>query len=470
MNRIRMVLALALTFALAAFGLGLAGTTAQAQYRTNDRRMLSVVKRLETRADRFSGSLDAALDRSPLDGTEREDEVNALADEFEDATDRLRKRTEDGVANARDMDEVLRRAMRLEMFMRANRLTPRAQSDWAQVRGTLDELARNHNVVWVWTADPTPRRVDAALIRRVIDQLEQRADEFRESFADALDAGPRDGTSYEDYANRVVATFEQALDRLEDLANGSGGVKDADVRTVLNNALSIEDFMRKNRMTPRARRDWARVKTNLDELAYMQNVAWVWTGVPVTTVSVPNNNSGVSTTAQNPRGEAVGMAGDSAAPTVTELAREVRHELLSDLPYYGVFDWIEFEVRPDRTVVLRGSVTSPPDTKSRAEAEVRDIEGVRAVVNEIEVLPVSPNDDRLRRALYRAIYDFDSPLFRYGVGSRQAIHIVVKDGRVTLEGVVDSDADRQLAYTRARGVPGTFGVDNQLRVDAGRAY
>jgi hyperosmotically inducible protein len=165
-----------------------------------------------------------------------------------------------------------------------------------------------------------------------------------------------------------------------------------------------------------------------------------------------------------------GMTTAAADRSVADISREVRHELLSDLPYYGVFDWIEYEVRPDQTVVLRGQVTSPPDTKSRAEAEVRDIAGVRGVVNQIEVLPVSPNDDRIRRAVYRAIYDFDSPLYRYGVGSRQSIHIVVKDGRIALEGVVDSEADRNLAYVRARGVAGTFEVENHLRVDNGRAY
>ncbi len=345
-----MVLALALTFSLAAFGLGFAGveTTAQAQqHRTNNRQMRNLAKRLETHADRFSRSLDAALDRSTLDGTAREDETNALVDEFEYATDRLRDRAEDDVATARDVEEVLGRALRLEMFMRANNLKPRAQSDWA------------------------------------------------------------------------------------------------------------------------------RVKADLDELAYMQNVAWVWTGVPVTTIAVLAGNAGARANGegdQNPRGEAVGMTGNSATRSVTELAREVRRELLTELPYYGVFDWIEYEVRPDRTVVLRGHVTTPPDTKSRAESVVSEVEGVRAVVNEIEVLPVSPNDDRLRRALYRAIYDFDSPLFKYGVGSRQAIHIVVRNGRVTLEGVVESSADRQLAYTRARAVPGTFAVDNHLRVDAGRRY
>jgi hyperosmotically inducible protein len=175
-------------------------------------------------------------------------------------------------------------------------------------------------------------------------------------------------------------------------------------------------------------------------------------------------------TDRNPQAERVGMAGNAPARPITELAREVRRELLTELPYYGVFDWIEYEVRPDRTVVLRGHVTSLPDKKSRAESLVREIEGVSRVVNEIEVLPLSPNDERLRRQLYRAIYDFDSPLFRYGVGSRQSIHIVVRNGRVTLEGVVDSGADKQLAYTRARGVPGTFAVENNLRVDADRKY
>ncbi|HYE66747.1 MAG TPA: BON domain-containing protein [Pyrinomonadaceae bacterium] len=146
------------------------------------------------------------------------------------------------------------------------------------------------------------------------------------------------------------------------------------------------------------------------------------------------------------------------------LIREVRHELLT-LPYYGVFDWIEYEVRQDDTVVLRGQVVSPPDTKSSAEAAVKDIEGVTRVINEIEVLPVSPNDDRLRRALYRAIFNPDSPLFRYGIQAVPSIHIIVKNGRATLKGIVANEADRNLAYMRARGVSGLFSVTNELQVE-----
>jgi hyperosmotically inducible protein len=145
------------------------------------------------------------------------------------------------------------------------------------------------------------------------------------------------------------------------------------------------------------------------------------------------------------------------------VVKEIRHELAT-LPYYGVFDWLEFEVRPDNTVVLRGQVVRPT-TKSEAEARVKTIDGVSKVINEIEVLPLSPQDDRLRLALYRTIYDWDSPLFRYATQSVPPIHIIVRNGRAELKGVVASKADADLAYLRARGVPGLFDVKNELRAE-----
>jgi hyperosmotically inducible protein len=151
----------------------------------------------------------------------------------------------------------------------------------------------------------------------------------------------------------------------------------------------------------------------------------------------------------------------------TRLMREVRHELVT-LPFYDVFDWLEGEVRDDGTLLLRGQVVRPT-TKSDAEARVRDIERVARIVNEIEVLPVSPNDDRIRTALYRAIYNFDSPLFRYATRAVPPIHIIVKNGRATLKGVVATEQESQLAYTAARGVPGVFEVTNELRVESQQA-
>ena len=146
------------------------------------------------------------------------------------------------------------------------------------------------------------------------------------------------------------------------------------------------------------------------------------------------------------------------------IAARVRHRLVT-LRYYDVFDCLEGEVRPDGTLYLRGQVVRPT-LKSDAEASVRDVDGVTRVVNEIEVLPVSPNDDRLRVALYRAIYKFDSPLFRYATRAVPPIHILVKNGRATLKGVVANKTDSDLAYMAARSVRGVFNVMNELRVES----
>lgn len=144
------------------------------------------------------------------------------------------------------------------------------------------------------------------------------------------------------------------------------------------------------------------------------------------------------------------------------LIRQVRHELVM-LPYYGVFDNLAFRV-DGNTVELLGQVTRPT-LKSDAEGVVKSIEGVEKVDNKIEVLPLSPNDDRLRLALYRAIYG-QSALNRYALQAVPPIHIIVKNGNVSLEGVVASPMDRQIAEMQAKSVPGVFSVTNNLRVES----
>jgi hyperosmotically inducible periplasmic protein len=142
------------------------------------------------------------------------------------------------------------------------------------------------------------------------------------------------------------------------------------------------------------------------------------------------------------------------------ITREVRHELLM-LPYFGVFDNIAFKV-DGYNVTLLGQVVRP-SLKSDAENAVKHIEGVEKIDNQIEVLPPSPTDDSLRLALYRAIYGYPA-LEKYALGVQKPIRIIVKNGHVTLEGVVDSDADKNIAGLRAKGVPGTFSVTNNLQV------
>jgi hyperosmotically inducible protein len=143
------------------------------------------------------------------------------------------------------------------------------------------------------------------------------------------------------------------------------------------------------------------------------------------------------------------------------LAKQVRKELVT-LPYYGVFDNLAYEVNGE-TVVLQGQVTRP-STRKDAERRVSKIEGVERVVNNIQVLPLSSFDDSIRRRTYRAVFRSGS-LYRYAMGANPSIHIVVNRGHVTLEGVVSSKMDSQLAYMAANGVPGVFSVTNNLRVE-----
>jgi hyperosmotically inducible protein len=143
-----------------------------------------------------------------------------------------------------------------------------------------------------------------------------------------------------------------------------------------------------------------------------------------------------------------------------KLIKEVRHQLVM-LPYYSVFDNLAYKVEGDK-VTLFGQVTRPT-LKSDAEAAVKSIEGVASVVNNLEVLPLSPMDDQLRRAVYGAIYG-ESGLSRYSIQAVPSIHIIVKNGSVTLEGVVDSESDKNLANLRASQVPNVFSVKNNLVV------
>jgi hyperosmotically inducible periplasmic protein len=143
------------------------------------------------------------------------------------------------------------------------------------------------------------------------------------------------------------------------------------------------------------------------------------------------------------------------------ITREVRHELVM-LPYYGVFDNLAYSVNGG-VVTLYGQVTNPT-LKSDAGNAVKGIEGVTRVDNKIEVLPLSPMDDQIRRAEYRAIYSEPS-LSRYSLQAVPPIHVIVNNGKVTLVGVVANETDKNLAGLRANGVSGVFSVDNELKIE-----
>jgi osmotically-inducible protein OsmY len=143
------------------------------------------------------------------------------------------------------------------------------------------------------------------------------------------------------------------------------------------------------------------------------------------------------------------------------IERQIRKEILT-LPYYNVFDAIGYQLDGD-TVTLTGFAVRPT-TKKDAEESVSDISGVGKVVNNIEVLPLSPSDDRLRYRILQTLVNRGGGLYRYFMGSNGSIRIIVKNGRVSLEGSADTKGDANTAYILTRGVSGSFGVTNNLKV------
>ena len=186
-----------------------------------------------------------------------------------------------------------------------------------------------------------------------------------------------------------------------------------------------------------------------------KTVSWLFAGL----MCVAMSGTGV---AQNPGGNPAESAQAGTGPQRMQdrISREVYHELVM-LPQLTIFDNLQYKVDGGK-VTLMGQVENAI-LKDSAEKVVKKIEGVESVNNQIEILPPSPNDDRIRRQVARAIFN-DERLFRYSMGSVPPIHIIVKNGHVTLEGVVNSQADKDAANLRASSVPGVFSVENHLQV------
>lgn len=155
------------------------------------------------------------------------------------------------------------------------------------------------------------------------------------------------------------------------------------------------------------------------------------------------------------------QAASTTNSNLTRLEQEIRHELVM-LPWLSVFDNVNFQVEGNH-VVLTGQVVRPT-LRSGAENVVKRIEGIEQVTNNIEVLPLSPFDDDIRISAWNAIYGY-GPLSRYGLNPVAPIRIVVKNGNITLQGVVANSQDSQLAYMRVRQIPSAFSVTNDLRVE-----
>lgn len=252
-------------------------THAAQSYRLTEKEMKALLERIERGADRFRNSLGKMLDVSALDDTKAEDNINHFVKEFESATDHLKHRFDDDQSAAGDVEEVLRRAARIDSFMTRRETNSRAQADWADLRRNLDELAVAYNVSWNWDGSISnrPFRLNDEQVKGLLVRIEQDADRFRKSLNDALDKTDFDDTKAADDLNDYVKGFEVATDHLKDRFSKKRSAAN-DAQEVLERAARIDAFMHNHSLTERAQNDWSQLRAGLDELATAYGVSWRW--------------------------------------------------------------------------------------------------------------------------------------------------------------------------------------------------
>ncbi len=255
-----------------------------------------VIERVEKQADRFKDSFKHAVHHSGIDSATQDSAVH-LVKEFEDASDILKHNYDKDNAASPAAESVLRSGAAIDAFMTRHPLTPRAQQDWRNLRGNLDELARAYNVAWTWpviVVEPAavaleqpravivdvPYRLSHEQMEALLKRLEKDADSYENSLKDALDHSRFDDTNAEGSIKGYVKDFEEATDRLKDRYSDRNAAVET-VTDVLRRGAKIDGFMRTNTMTARAQTDWATLRRDLDELATAYNGSFDWSTATV---------------------------------------------------------------------------------------------------------------------------------------------------------------------------------------------
>ena len=263
-------------------------------YRLNDKDVEKIIHRVEQQSDRFRSSLDSALDKSRLNGSNREDDINSFVKNFYKQTKNLRDRFNDHKSTSPDVQSVLDQAARIDRFMRRYPLNARAQEDWSALKSNLDELAAAYSVSWRWgeysngyppvtseypvgtTVGGVPYRATDREVEQLLRRIEQHSDKFKSALDSALDKSRFDGTRQEDDINRFVNEFYEQTKNLHDRFKDHKSTT-ADVQSVLDRAASIDSFMRRNAVRKNnVDNEWYAVRGALDELARVYNVSWQW--------------------------------------------------------------------------------------------------------------------------------------------------------------------------------------------------
>ncbi|QQS40994.1 MAG: hypothetical protein IPM63_16745 [Acidobacteriota bacterium] len=253
-------------------------------YRVSDDRVENVLVQIESGTDRFRRAFDLAIDQSRFDGTSREDALQRNIEQFENATDRLRQRFEAEESVSADVTRVLNSAAYINKFMTGNALGTMAERHWVNIRNDLNTLAGYYSLRYDWNAavidgdpiDAKPYRVTDRQVDVILRRIENRTDNFKGRLDTALDRSVLDNTNREDRINQFVAGFEADTDRLRERFDAGASV-DNDVERVLSSAAYIDAFVRSNKLTNVAERNWQNIKNDLNTLAGYYNVTFSWT-------------------------------------------------------------------------------------------------------------------------------------------------------------------------------------------------
>jgi hypothetical protein len=250
--------------------------------RNNARQVGNMLERLERSSSKFRNSLNVALVQRSVDQTQPQNDISTFQSGLDLAIKQFRNQFTRRLAVASDVDVILQKASPINSFINQNTLNPRVKNDWASVRGDLNTLASAYGVSWQWNR-LTPMKVDAnrsfrlsdSELNLLIQQLENGGDTFRVSLTDAFFRRPYDRSRSEGNMNDALRGFKKATDQLRIRFDARQLVAD-DVQRLLDQARPIDNFMRDNPLTDRARSDWSALRANLTVLANAYNVAPSW--------------------------------------------------------------------------------------------------------------------------------------------------------------------------------------------------
>lgn len=260
--------------------------TTNRPYRVSDTQLRNVVTRIENKTDRFKNQMTTALNQSRWNSTSREDDINAMISDFENATDRLRSSIGSTNAYNNEANDVLTRAAYINQFMARNRLNVTVQNQWASLRTDLNTLANYYNLGWNWNQTLPPytagnrlpssgySRASESQVRNLISRIETKTDTFKRHMDNTFDRNRWNNTNADENISAIIDDFENATDRLRTSIGVASYNNEAN--DVLLRANYIDQFMRRNRLNATAERQWASLRTDLNTLAGYYNLSWNW--------------------------------------------------------------------------------------------------------------------------------------------------------------------------------------------------